>query len=192
MGNKHFWSDIHLNHQLVADERGFDSVKDHDDYIMQTLADSVGKDDDLYLLGDLWIRGSIQDHLANLGKLPGRKILVFGNHCPGHPMHRRHISHAKLYADVFDFAGTQSMVRFGDQYVQLNHFPYTGDHPDRPDRHTIWRPNDQGGWLIHGHIHDQWKVNQKQINVGVDHWPKPATFNDISKIIAANPDGAFI
>jgi calcineurin-like phosphoesterase family protein len=49
------------------------------------------------------------------------------------------------------------------------HFPYRGDSHDR-DRYLAHRPVDRGAWLLHGHVHDKWKVSERMINVGADVW----------------------
>lgn len=49
------------------------------------------------------------------------------------------------------------------------HLPYQGDsHDDR--RFVGQRPADAGLVLLHGHVHERWKVNGRQVNVGVDVW----------------------
>lgn len=50
--NRYYISDLHLGHQKLADMRGFDSVQDHDDFILSELAKLKAKDT-LWLLGDL-------------------------------------------------------------------------------------------------------------------------------------------
>lgn len=46
---------------------------------------------------------------------------------------------------------------------------YQGDsHDDR--RFVGQRPADAGLVLLHGHVHERWKVNGRQVNVGVDVW----------------------
>ena len=37
-------------------------------------------------------------------------------------------------------------------------------------RYIEHRPDDDGGWLLHGHVHEKWRQNGRQINVGVDAW----------------------
>lgn len=61
----------------------------------------------------------------------------------------------------------------------------TGDHADREDRYVEWRLPDTGNWLIHGHVHDEWFTNGRQINVGVDQSFTPFTQTEISDIIEA-------
>jgi len=60
--------------------------------------------------------------------------------------------------------------------VQLSHFPRAGDSPlDSSDRYARYRPRPAGAskvdpWLVHGHVHNAWTVNGRQVNVGVDVW----------------------
>ena len=64
------------------------------------------------------------------------------------------------------------------QQVRINHFPYQLD--TRYDlKFMEHRPDDDGGWLLHGHIHENWRQNGKQINVGVDAWHFAPVSDDI-------------
>ena len=50
------------------------------------------------------------------------------------------------------------------------------------------RPKDDGGWLLHGHIHEKWRQNGRQINVGVDAWNfAPVSDDTICEMIKAGP-----
>lgn len=49
----------------------------------------------------------------------------------------------------------------------FSHFPYTGDHTS-DDRYADLRALDSGGPIIHGHVHDSWRIKDRQFNVGVD------------------------
>lgn len=184
MGNTFVWSDLHRNHDFVARTRGFANAAEQDAHIEAAWRRKVRPSDTVWLLGDLWVGGGMRDSLDWYASLPGTKRLVFGNHCPGHPMHRRSASHQRRYLEVFDAVFTHASLVVAGQRVLLNHFPYEGDHGDRDDRHVEWRPRDAGSWLIHGHVHDEWFVRGRQINVGVDVWPDgPASLKDLAGII---------
>ena len=74
------------------------------------------------------------------------------------------------------------------QQVQINHFPYDPGEPDRPAKFTQWRPKDVGGWLLCGHIHEKWRQNGRQINVGVDAWNfAPVSDDTICETIKSGP-----
>ena len=51
-----------------------------------------------------------------------------------------------------------------------------------------YRPQDDGGWLLHGHIHEKWRQNGRQINVGVVAWHfAPVSDDTICEMIKAGP-----
>lgn len=50
--------------------------------------------------------------------------------------------------------------------VAFSHFPYEGDSHDE-DRYDFLRPS-AGQPVVHGHVHNSWKVRGNQFNVGVD------------------------
>ncbi len=63
--------------------------------------------------------------------------------------------------------------------VLLDHFPYEGDSRET-GRYLSHRPADQGGWLLHGHVHERWR----RVNVGVDAWGgRPAAESELAALI---------
>lgn len=50
---------------------------------------------------------------------------------------------------------------------KMCHMPYVGDSR-HIERYQEWRPKDAGGWLLHGHVHEVWRMRGRMINVGVD------------------------
>ena len=48
-----YTSDLHLGHAKVAEIRGFDSLQEHDQTIIDNLDRQVGKRDTLWILGDI-------------------------------------------------------------------------------------------------------------------------------------------
>lgn len=167
MSRRFFTSDTRLGHPLVAHDRGFASAEDHDEAVIDAWKSEVGKRDSVYVLGDVVIR-NLDRNLELIASLPGTKHLIAGSHDGVHPKnvnaHRLH----RRYAVAFDSISSAGMVKVAGRYVLLSHFPYRGDHADRSDRYTQWRLPDEGGPLIHGHVHDEWVVNGRQRNVGID------------------------
>ncbi|UDL14641.1 metallophosphoesterase [Arthrobacter phage KeAlii] len=173
MSRVFFHSDWHFNHDFVARTRGYESAREHDEALIEAINAVVTKRDHIYVLGDVFM-GSVRAGLAQIQRVNGIKHLVLGNHDPGHPTHRKSIPHTRRFLDVFDSVSLHEQVRLpGGRDVLLSHFPYEGDHDDRPDRYKQWRLRDEGAWLIHGHVHDTWTLRGRQINVGVDKWPAP-------------------
>ena len=51
----------------------------------------------------------------------------------------------------------------------INHFPYIIESKDNYiNKYKKYRPIDNKKWLLHGHVHEKWKINNKMINVGID------------------------
>ena len=49
----YFTSDLHHNHKKLLQERGFSTVEEMDEVITKSINDTCGKDDTLYILGDV-------------------------------------------------------------------------------------------------------------------------------------------
>lgn len=183
MSKVFFHSDWHFNHAFVAETRGYSSAAEHDEALIERINSRVTKRDHVFVLGDVFM-GSVRAGLAQVQRVNGIKHLVLGNHDPGHPMHRKSIPHTRRFLDVFESVSLHEQIRLpGGRKVLLSHFPYEGDHAEREDRYTQWRLRDEGDWLIHGHVHDAWRFNDRQINVGVDFWPYPVDAETMADLI---------
>lgn len=78
-------------------------------------------------------------------------------------------------------------LEIAEQSVLLNHLPYRNE-ADPNQRYSQQRPIDDGSWLIHGHVHNRWKVSGRQINVSVEMWNfEPVSLDCIAEIIRAGP-----
>lgn len=74
--------------------------------------------------------------------------------------------------------------------MKLCHLPY-GEMTSNGDKYIKWRPDDNGSWLLCGHVHDKWKTKHKMINVGVDVWNfQPVSTTEIIRIISGNSEAA--
>jgi calcineurin-like phosphoesterase family protein len=170
-----YTADLHLGHERIIElsDRPFGSVGEMNLELVERWNATVGDQDEIWVLGDLAL-GSIEDSLVLAGKLRGRKMLVTGNHdrCwPGNPRWERWIErYAREGFRIIHSRGDRVIQRrIGDRTVQVSHFPYTPDHRSRAEL-DAFRPADSGGWLIHGHAHNAWRVRDRQVNVGVDIW----------------------
>lgn len=166
-------SDHHFGHELVSNLRGFNSTDEHDQAIIENYIKNVKADDIVFFYGDLsgGSNGKTRRALEIISKLPGKKRLIPGNHCPIHPLHRDWWKWVNDYAAVFD-AVSPFMVRRinGEKLLQI-HFPRTKDHTENP-RYNAFRMSDWTGWRIHGHTHEKSQLNrdEKEIHVGLDAW----------------------
>lgn len=172
-----YTSDQHFGHANIIEYCGrpFSDVTEMNREMLSRWNSRVRTDDEVWILGDLAL-GSLDANLAAwVSSLAGRKILVPGNHDRCWHAHKKNpTGHRTRY---YRYGGIASIVDFPDphviagQTVTLGHFPYkdSGDHT-RQERYREHRPDDDGRWLLHGHIHHMWRQRGRQINVGVDAW----------------------
>jgi calcineurin-like phosphoesterase family protein len=130
MATVRFIADLHLGHTNMALKRGFTSVEEHDEYIIEKYNSVVHKRDVTYILGDVTMEKSSPYPL--LDRLNGIKHVVLGNH-------DRRQDVKKLLEYVDSVAG---MIQY--KGVMLTHCPM---HPMELE----YRFNRN----IHGHIHDK-------------------------------------
>ena len=168
-----FTSDTHFGHKRIIElcNRPFKDVDHMNEMLIKNWNDTVSPDDAVIHLGDVSM-GTIADTLPMVGRLNGFKVLVPGNHdrvFSGESKAKRD-RFIPEYLKVFDqIAKETSQFTFDDVDIKvvLSHFPYTGDSHE-VDRHADKRPHDAGLPLIHGHVHEKWRTNGRQFNVGVD------------------------
>lgn len=181
-------SDWHLDHGAIIAfcERPHDSLEEMNEALVRAWNSVVEHGQRVLILGDLCM-GPIEHSLSYLKRLTGYKILIPGNHdrCfPGAKNHPQKDYHA--WEQIYLEAGIDEIIQSGgayevptieiaDQTVKLSHFPYEGDSFERKtgDKFKAWRPDDDGGWLLHGHVHNSAEGRPRHgrcINVGVDVW----------------------
>lgn len=194
----YFSSDLHFGHSNIIEYSGrpFKDVPDMNERLIENWNATVAPEDTVWVLGDVAM-GLIADSLALAARLQGHKILLCGNHdraWAGWQQHRpgKKYNWAQRYMEEGGFAvvldGTTVPAitlsgTSGDVAVRLCHFPFDGDHTER-DRYIPWRPEDDGGWLVHGHVHEAWRIRGRQINVGVDQWNfRPVSETTLADII---------
>ena len=168
-----FTADLHLGHANIIGfcDRPFESVEEMNDALLANWAETVGEDDDIWVLGDVAL-GRIAETLPPIASLPGRKHLVPGNHDRCWPGHRRpRPEDEQMYTDVgFEIHPESVQLQLEEVQVVACHFPVAGDSQieDRFGDHRPVVPKE--AWLLHGHVHESWKINKRQVNVGVDVW----------------------
>jgi len=179
-----YTADLHVGHRNIIDycSRPFVDVDEMNIALVERWNDTVAHGDTVYILGDLAL-GNLDDSLAMVGMMHGRKVLVWGNHDRGFRGSPEKVANsARRYIEGAGLAGalhgTQRLM-VGGVGVLASHFPY---HDNGDDRYVSHRPVDDGRtWLLHGHVHDRWKVRaeQRMINVGVDVWDYAPVAEDV-------------
>lgn len=184
---KWFSSDHHFGHRKVIDyeNRPFRTVEEMDEVMITQWNETVGEDDICYIIGDFSFH-RFDKTKEILGRLKGRqKHLIWGNH---DDWNRNRLMR------VFDSVYDQAVIQLTNKIrIKLSHFPYVSPEENPHTlRHRKFRPYSEGHWLLHGHVHSHWKVNEdlKSINVGVDVWGfKPVKHEKIISIIERVFDG---
>ena len=135
MSKKLFYSDPHFGHEKTCttfvghDGRPLRPFKDADEMnvaLIQRYKAAVGENDTVVWLGDICIN---KKFLYIVRELPGKKIIVLGNH------DKEHISaYTELFDDVCGY------------YIQNRAF-IASHVPLHPSELTRWKRN------VHGHLH---------------------------------------
>lgn len=184
----HFYaSDFHFGHTKIIEycDRPFSSVDEMNVALIENWNATVKPTDSATIVGDICM-GKIDSTLQMVGWLNGTISLVPGNHDRCWSGHKKYKPWIRKYNAVgLAVLDNEITTRIGNHYVRVCHFPYAGDSHG-PDRYKEFRPKDQGEILVHGHVHDQWAVKGRQINVSVDVRDfKPISTEELAEIISA-------
>jgi calcineurin-like phosphoesterase family protein len=187
----YFTSDPHFWHGNIIKycNRPFKDAIEMNDALIKNWNATVGSEDTVYCLGDLSM--AIRPVETITPNLNGKKFLVPGNHDWVHSTNKKSKVPGKKESLVKEYSGygwevLPEQMEFnipGVANVILCHLPYVGESVEG-DKFNKVRPKDEGKWLICGHVHNNWKVKDKMINVGVDVWDfKPISIEVIKDII---------
>lgn len=109
-----------------------------------------------------------------------------GNHDACHPCHKQVARRFKREYLTNGFADViESMeMHLVNERVTLQHMPFYNPNPDFDQRYPQYRPKNEGQFLLHGHVHEKWRVKGRMINVGVDVWNfTPVSLEQIETLI---------
>ncbi len=158
------WSDLHLYHPNIInyEKRPFTSVQEQTEHLIDAWKKTVKKGDRLFNNGDFALKVSKDDLTSLIKNLPGRKILILGNH------DRRHSVKWWLEAGFDEVSKYPIIV---DKFWILSHEPlYVGKESPYAN--------------IHGHTHSTNMDNPYMFNVSVENIGyKPVLLEDVKKTI---------
>lgn len=190
-----FSSDLHLGHRNIITYCGrpFADADHMNVTIINRLAAIPGT-------GELWLLGDIAlgdpSTLNQLNRISRPITLVAGNHDRCFGTGEKADRWAQTYQDISPVTrlhrGNTTLTLLDGTDVNVSHFPYAGDSRnrdnERPDRYLQHRPNDDGRWLLCGHVHEKWRQHGRMINVGIDAWGgQPVSETQIVELINAGP-----
>jgi len=157
-----FTSDTHFGHEggLGVFSRDFQSIDEHDGFLIDKINSVVGKRDFLYHLGDFcWgntDRKKIVFAQELLKKIRCKNIhLIMGNHDPRGKDCKPKEEFAKLFASCYSYRVIKIPVKI---HVVLSHFPIRS-----------WEGMHKGYYHLYGHSHGTLPENGTlSFDVGVD------------------------
>ena len=114
----YFISDLHFGHRNILrfDCRPFSTIEEHDEYLINQWNDTVGADDDVWMLGDISWYSALKT-VNILKRLNGKKHLCVGNH--DHKLVKS-ADFQQQFVEIVDY----KEISFGDGTgVVLCHYP---------------------------------------------------------------------
>ena len=148
------WSDQHFGHKNIIryTDRPFDSVESMNEAMFQNYRQVVGDDDWVIFGGDLaFFDPKLIDQ--RFQSLPGRKILILGNHEFNHTHYTRFECMASCH-----LAASFKIIREGEVWdLWVTHLPI--------DAHLL-PPRTLN---LHGHIHEKVRDGHLHVNMSVEH-----------------------
>ena len=130
-----FTSDSHFNHLNIIKfcNRPFKDVEEMNEKLIENWNKVVPKDGIVFHLGDFAFGGNWNDII---NRLNGKIHLIIGNH--------DNKSMKQSYMDKFESVEYQMLLKIGERYVYLNHYPflcYGGTY------------RNDAVWQLYGHVH---------------------------------------
>ena len=187
MSNIFFTSDTHFCHDrgFLYEPRGFSSIEEHDETIIENWNKTVKSEDVIYLLGDSMLNDNDKG-IQCLNKLHGLILFIRGNHDSDERIYRIYHECPNI---VFvangseNFCVVAALKKFKGYNVYLSHYPTYTSYIENmaPLKHHLLN--------LHGHTHSKNKFYQDipfMYNVALDaHNNTPVSFDEIISDIEA-------
>ena len=137
-------SDLHLFHDrdFIYGPRGFETVYEHAEKVLENWNKLITKEDDVYILGDLMLNDNKLGYKF-LSQLNGNLHIVYGNHDTD--------TRIAIYNDlhnVVEMCGYATMLKYGKWNFYLSHFPTKTANYDDSKKHI-----GKNLWNLCGHVH---------------------------------------
>lgn len=164
-----FTSDTHLGHANIIKHcaRPFADADEMDHAIIANWNARVRHNDDVWHLGDFAFRNG-KAAASYLGRLNGRKHLVWGNHDSNQVRGLRQWTSSQPYAEI----------TIDGQRLVLCHYAM-----------RVWNKLHYGALHLYGHSHGSLTGTSRSCDVGVDCWDfRPISIDEILARMAAQPE----
>lgn len=174
---KYFSSDLHLNHANIIKYCSRPCTAENQNEWIYSLFDHLQKDDELYLLGDLMFKPTLQMMKEFFQYFKDKGVvlnIVLGNHDEPY-LNMLY----EAYRAVFNKAGPQNIHHYislkyrNDDSVPfpkliMSHYPMES-----------WDSSYHGSVMLHGHTHGTSKQRRNRFDVGIDVEHKVYSLLDI-------------
>lgn len=178
----YFISDTHYHHTNICSGtsgwsdknrcRKFESLSEHDDWIVNSINNTVGINDELYHLGDWSFGGEDQIELFRNRLICKNIHLICGNHDHHISNHPERYSH--LFKTIIPHPGIHHISVNGQKIIMSHYAART------------WYADNKGSWMLYGHSHgtlteDGYHEHKRRtIDVGIDNLVKQGINRPIS------------
>ena len=148
---KFYISDLHFGHTniIAFDKRPFSTAEEMDEYMIQQWNSVVGRSDEVYIIGDMFMGHNADAQIKILNRLNGMKFLIEGNH-------DKRI--AKVY-QKYQHVSQIKQVKDGLYKLFLCHYPvpvFDGHYHDNV-------------FHLYGHVHNSHEEEITQIHLEQMH-----------------------
>ena len=153
----YYTADLHFGHKNVLqfDGRPFQTIEEHDRFLIDSWNARVKPEDQVYIVGDFCMQ-SDRGPMYYLKQLSGRKYLIKGNHDTALLKDPEVMSQFELVEKMY-------FIKDRDYRIALCHFPL-----------AEWNQYHRGAWHIYGHIHNKrerafqfMREEEKALNAGI-------------------------
>ena len=171
MSNIYFTSDLHLGHDkdYIYKKRGFNSIKEMNEVIIEKINDEVLFEDEIWILGDL-IMGENETNIKLIDKIKGYKHIIIGNH---DTLRRKELYKTLSRTEVHGYA---DIIKYRKRVFYLSHYPV-----------ILNNGFNKKFYCLHGHTHSTNQIeyiDYNCINIGIDAWDnKPVHIEQILNLI---------
>ena len=142
---RYYIADCHFFHAVLnvaMDKRGFDTVEEMNEVMIERWNQKVRKNDEVVILGDFsWGKGEETNEV--LRRLNGKLFLIQGNH-------DRFLKDKNFNLDRFEWVRQYAELSDEGRKVILSHYPM-------PFYNYQYRLDDDGkpkSYMLYGHVHD--------------------------------------
>lgn len=158
--NYWFTADTHYSHVSVLKHRGFSTIDEMNEILINNYNNVVKKNDIVFHLGDFSFDKKCTESIFN--RLNGQIHLIIGNHDE---------DNKKTLNLKFNWIKTTYKLRVNNQKYILSHFPF-----------AVWNCKHYGSIHLHAHSHNRYKGEGRILDVGVDcHKLKPINLDEINE-----------